>query len=278
MYKLLRKKVDQYNQVLEEGTYRAKPMTLMSLVRGLQPDLRLPETTEAAFGTQIIEQGKSLGSKFLWGSALLLASMGALMWGALALGTAGIAIYALEYRHAKRARENLIAEINFAGQRVQGRRADLCQLHRAQLRIMNISSSLDASSAATTNDAVNAILESVKDARSRVKILDGGRLGAGKEAYGFSEPDFHLFGQAEPQPVQLPEPGSLRAAWAGKKLTPDEVVDSIVALHEALPSDLARRVNERLQARPVNADVAAPAAEKIPEPKIPGPKTPDLGA
>ena len=241
--------IDKFNQVLAEGNYRVPPMTWGRLVRGLKPEL--PATSEVAVGTTMIDYGKSLGSKFMWGSVIALVSMTALKWAAIGFAAVGGVVYTGEYFRAKKAREDEIVEINFAGQRVKGKRADLYNLHRAQLRIMNVSSSLEGASASTTADAVQAILDTVKEQRQRVQVLDGGRYDAGKEAYAFSEPDFRLvLDEArlpqEPKPIPAPKEGSLRAAWENKAGSADEIAEKFVALQEALPPEVMAKVNQRL--------------------------------
>jgi hypothetical protein len=251
LFKHLGNVINKFNQVLAEGNYRVPPMTWGRLIRGsLKPEL-LPATSEVAVGTSMIDYGKSLGSKFMWGSAIALVSMTALKWAAIGFALVGGVVYTGEYLRAKKSREEEIVEINFAGQRVKGKRADLYNLHQAQLRIMNISSSLEGANASTTSDAVNAILETVKNERAHVKVLDGGRYDAGKEAYAFSEPDFRIVLEQvhipqEPKPIPPPKEGSLRAAWEGKRASPDELADKFIALQEALPPEVMEKVNQRL--------------------------------
>lgn len=260
MFQWLGKSVDKFNQVVTEGNYRLPPMTWGRLIRGMKPEL--PATSEVAVGTTMIETGKSLGERFLWASAIAVLTISALKWAALGFAVVGLGVYTAEYFRAKKSREDEITEINFAGQRVVGKRADLYRLHRAQLRIMNISDSLN-SATGTTAEAIRDILNSVKEERARVKVLDGGRYGAGKGAYAFSEPDFRLVLDEE----ELPEPPvkpadpaqtttptqiadlSLRTGWDSRRCTADEFVDRLAALQEALPPDIADRLQERLQAR-----------------------------
>lgn len=252
MFDRLKRTIEKFNQVLAEGNYRVPPMTWGRLIRGsLKPEL-LPATSEVAVGTSMIDYGKSLGSKFMWGSAIALISMTALKWAAIGFALAGSAVYTAEYFRAKKSRDDVIVEINFAGQRVKGKRADLYRLHQAQLHVMNITSSLDGATASTTAEAIHSVMDSVAAERSRVEVLDGGRYKAGKAAYAFTEPDFRIvLDEAklaqEPQPLAQPEQGSLREAWAKKAATPDELAERFIALQEALPPEVMEKVNARLK-------------------------------
>jgi hypothetical protein len=200
----------------------------------------------------MIDYGKTLGEKFMWGSVIALISMTALKWAAIGFALVGSAVYTAEYYRAKKSREDEIIEINFAGQRVKGKRADLYHLHNAQLRIMNISSSLEGAKAATTADAIQSVVDSVKEHRARVTVLDSGRNNAGRGAYAFSEPDFRIVVETaheteEPKPFPVPKEGSLREAWAGKHANPDEIAERFIALQEALPPEVMEKVNARLK-------------------------------
>jgi len=276
MFDRLKRTVDKFNQILVEGSYRLQPLTFLNLIRGLKPEL--PATSEVAVGTTMIDTSKSWGGKFLWGSAIALLSMKTLMWAAIGLGVTGVGVYTMEYFRAKNARDDVLTEINFAGQRVQGKRSDLYRLHRAQLLIMNISSSLEGNQATTTADAIRRILDTVKDERSRVEVLDGGRYGAGATAYAFSEPGFRLLQNDGEEVEAVPEvtataaspqnDHSLRHAWNNKRVTPDEFVERLAALQEALPPEIAEKLQQRLAAnKPVNDDAAQAAPQRRQTPK-----------
>jgi hypothetical protein len=252
IFKHLGNVINRFNDVLAEGNYRVPPMTWGRLIRGsLKPEI-IPATSEVAVGTSMIDYGKSLGSKFMWGSVIALVSMTALKWAAIGFAAVGGAVYTAEYLRAKKSREDVIVEINFAGQRVKGKRADLYKLHRAQMNVMNISSSIDGATTSTTAEAVQAIMESVKEERNRVTVLDSGRYNAGKEAYAFSEPDFRIVLESaplpqEPKAMPAPKEGSLRAAWENKRYTADEIADRFIALEEALPPETLEKVNQQRQ-------------------------------
>lgn len=282
MFERLKRTVDKFNQTLVEGSYRLQPLTFLNLIRGLKPEL--PATSEVAVGTTMIDTSKSWGGKFLWGSAIALLSMKTLMWAAIGLGVTGVGVYTMEYFRAKNARDDVLTEINFAGQRVQGKRSDLYRLHRAQLLIMNISSSLEGNQATTTADAIRRILDTVKDERARVEVMDSGRYGAGATAYAFSEPGFRLLQNDGEEIDAVPEvtataaapanghslnAHALRHAWDNKRVTPDEFVERLAALQEALPPDIAEKLQQRLAAiKPVNDDAStAAAAQRRQNPK-----------
>jgi hypothetical protein len=261
MLQWLTKRVEKINEILAEGNYRVPPMSWGRLVKGMKPEL--PATSEVAVGTTMIDSGKSLGTRFMWASLIALLSMNALMWAAVGFGAVGIAVYTAEYFRAKKSRTEELVEINFAGQRVKGQRSDLYRLHRAQLKIMNISDSL-SSGTNTTADAIASILDTVKEERKRVKVLEGGRYGASTDAYGFTEPDFRLLfdendikhknenepAAQKPEPEQQPLPavkGDLTTAWNSKRMTSDDFVEQLATLQESLPPEVAEKLQQRLK-------------------------------
>lgn len=262
MFKWLEKKLDKYNQVVTEGNYRLPPMTWGRLLRGLKPELQLPATSEVAVGTSMIDTGKMLGEKFVWATIITAATLTTLKWAALGFAIIGSAVYTMEYIRAKKSREDVITEVNFAGQLVKGTRADLCRLQRAQLRIMNVSNNVDASSSVTAEEAVSNILRSVEEERKRVHVSDGGRYGADKKSYAFTEPGFRLVidesklpQHCEKEKAAKTSPASLREAWQGKRMTPDDVIETLAVMQESLPQDMAEKLQQRLQKKP-----AAPSA------------------
>lgn len=270
MLQWMRKSMDNFNQVITEGNYRMPPMTWGRLITGIKPQLQLPATSEVAVGTTMIDTGKMLGEKFMWAFAVAALTVSALKWAAIGFGVVGAAVYTAEYWRAKKSRNDEITEINFAGQKVKGTRADLYRLHMAQLRIMNIQDHLGASTT-TTADAICTVLETVKNERARVQVLDGGRYKASEAAYAFTEPDFRLLvddlPEFEPKKPEandnepVAEPGainkiSLRDGWDSKRVSADEIVERLAALQEALPPDVQEKLAQRLKNKPP----AAPAA------------------
>lgn len=270
MFDWLRRSVDNFNQVITEGNYRMPPMTWGRLITGIKPQLQLPATSEVAIGTTMIDTGKMLGEKFMWAFAVAALTVSTLKWAAIGFGVVGVAVYTGEYFRAKKSRNDEITEINFAGQKVKGTRADLYRLHMAQLRIMNIQDHLGAS-ANTAADAICGVLETVKNERARVQVLDGGRYKASEAAYAFTEPDFRLLvddlPEFEPKKPEandnapVAEPGainkiSLRDGWDSKRVSADEIVERLAALEEALPPDVQEKLAQRLSRKPP----ATPAA------------------
>lgn len=281
MFKWLEKSIERFNEVVTEGNYRMPPMTFGRLIRGLKPQLQLPATSEVAVGTSMIDTGKMLGERFLWAFSIAALGAVALKWAAIGFGLAGIGVYTLEYFRAKKSREDVINEINFAGQRVQGTRADLYRLHHAQLRIMNISNSMNAESSSTA-DAIDAILDSVKAERARVQVLDEGRYNAGSAHYAFTEPDFRIMHtrtveekktnprkpaakpEVEIEPVAVKKPAfenlDLKAAWDSKRVTADDFVERLAELQEALPAEMQEKLKRRLSRSAPSSTTPTPSA------------------
>lgn len=267
--KWLRSKIDHYNQVISEGNYQLPPMTWTRLITGVKPAFEIPSTPDAAVATTMIDTGKKLGERFLWAFSVAALGAVALKWAAIAFGVAGVSVYTLEYFRAKKSREDEITETNFAGQRVKGKRSDLYRLRHAQLQVMNITDKLGQVDS-TTEDAISKIVDSVKEERARVIIVDRGRYKASETAYDFREPDFR-FVKEEPEfedksAVRL-DTLSLRPAWDSKRVSSDEIVERLAALQEALPDDLQERLKERLARNLPPPPAPKPAAASPASPK-----------
>ncbi|MEZ0225020.1 MAG: hypothetical protein ACAH83_10735 [Alphaproteobacteria bacterium] len=263
MLQKLRQVYDGIQQTLVEGNYHAQPESIWTKLFGKKQDT-LPETTEIAVGATMISTSRSFGKRMMWASAVALLSMNFLAWAALGLGAIGAGLIALEYIQCRKHRSDVITEINFAGQHVRGKRSDLCRLHMAQVRIMNLASAFKPASLESTSDTVQEIIDSVAAERKRVHILDVGRYNADDKSYDFSEPGIKLVndknnpahaarGTIRVVPAAAP---SLKAAWDGKFATEEEVVERLATLEQALPPHLQEKLAQR-RAKPVPQKNAA---------------------
>ncbi len=255
MLQKLRQIYEDVEQTLVEGSYRSSPHSFWSRIIGKKDDL--PDTTELAVGTSMVDMSRVWGVRILWTAAVAALSTCVMVWAAAAIGIVGAGMLIAEYEHARRARKDIITEVNFAGQRVQGMRADLCRLHIAQVRIMNLANAFRPASEETTHDTVQEIIDSVKGESKRVKIVDPGRYDADRNAYDFSEPGIKLVNDKNnphhiAHTIAAATPG-LKDAWDNKRMTADEVVDHLAQLENALPPEL----QERLAKKRAQAQVSA---------------------
>lgn len=250
----IRRPVEKFQQTVLEANYNAQPRTLWSLISGEKRDL--PDTTPLAVGNRMIDTSQTVGKRFLWAAAFAALSTKTLMMAAIVLGVTGGAMFALEYYRARRDSEDIITEVNFAGQKVEGKRADLCRLYQAQMKIMNLGSSFKQASLESTSDTIQKILEQVAGERKRVRILDAGPYGAYKDAYDFSRPQVALVDHdggernrisRNPPPRLIHDIKPLRQSFARKHARADEIVEKLDALHKSLPVHLRRRVLRELQ-------------------------------
>lgn len=252
---------EKFHTTICEGHYRAEPLTIWSLIR--PPKKKdLPETPQTATGAMMIGTSRTLGKRFMWAAIFAALSIQTLYTVAIALAGVGVCLLTLEYNRSKRAGEEVIREVNFAGQIVEGKRKDLYHLHYAQERIMNLSASFKQASMESTTDTIDRIMKTVAEHRARIKVIEGGRFGAGTDTYEFSEPGIKLvaddngakisrapgsaFSQmaASPplaSPAALGE-ASVKPAFEKATLSEDEIVERIQALHRALPPHLLERV------------------------------------
>jgi len=267
MLKWLRKSVEKFNQVVSEGNYRRPQKTWMELITGIKPKLQLPATSEGAIGTTMIDAGKTFGDKFIWAFGIsALGGIVALKWAAGIFLLAGIAVYAVEYIQAAKTRNDIITEVNAAGQKVRGTRADLYRLRRAQNQILNIT---DNPGETTLAEAKQKILDSVKEERTRITVEHPGRSKAAS-VYAFTEQDMRL---VEDIPEFEDKTGlridsiSLKPAWDSKRATADEVVERLAALEESLPPDMREKLDQRLKR-------GAPEVKAVPAVTPPPPAAP----
>ena len=256
---------DNFHLTIAEGNYHIKPKSLYTLItgQGRETDVSAPITQ---VGTAMLDTGRSFGKRMMWASAIAFFSINAVAWTIGCVAFAGIALFALEYAQSRRARNETITEVNFAGQTVEGTRADLYHLHHAQEKIMNLSSAFKQASMDSTNDTIHRIMDDVAERSKRVKVLHSGRYEAGTLRYEFSEPAIKLV-KARPasrQYVVLNDDADKDPIDAKPAMTADadEIAKRFLALEEALPADAMAKVEAaRNERRP------APAPAPVPVPR-----------
>lgn len=262
MLSRIRQGYDSFMQTIAEGNYRAQPTSVWSLLLGRNKS-NIPDTVEVAMGATMLDTGRSFGTRLLWASAVALLSMTAMAWVAAGLAVVGTGLFVAEYMQSRRAREQVITEVNFAGQRVEGKRKDLCRLHQAQSRIINLGNTFLPASTESTSDTVNRIMDSVAEVAKRVKVLDGGKYGAGTANYEFSEPglklvnDHLLMHRAAEATASNISTLSLKPAFDAKRANNDEIADRFLALEQSLPREVMEKVEERRAAKAVPLKPAA---------------------
>lgn len=254
MLKKIGKFYEDFYNTLAEGHYRAEPLTIWTLIK--PPKRNMPGTSPVEVGTRMLDTSTVVGKRFMWASIFAALSIQTLTTTAIGLAVAGSGLLALEYRRSKASGREVITEVNFAGQTVTGTRADLYHLHRAQEQIMNLTGSFKQASMESTTDTINRIMETVKEQRARVKVVDGGRFGAKTASYEFSEPAIKLV--EDDNGIKISRPSAVAPAFSNDNLKPDfnaaallseqEVVERLLALHDALPPHLASEVEKRMAA------------------------------
>lgn len=260
---------EKFHNTIAEGHYRAEPLTIWTL---LKPPKKkdLPETPQTATGAMMIGTSRTLGKRFMWAAIFAALSIQTLYTVAIGLAIVGTGLLTMEYKRSKRSGEEVIREVNFAGQVVEGQRKDLYHLHNAQERIMNLAASFKAASMESTTDTIDRIMNTVAEQRARIKVVEGGRFGAGTKAYEFSEPGIKLVeddsgGKVSSAPLAT-APATLANASAkpdfdkAAALTEDEIVERLQALHRALPAHVLDRV--LAPAPPAPGPASAPAPPK----------------
>ncbi len=260
---------DNFHLRIAEGNYRVKPKSLWTLItgQGSKPEIDVAATK---FGGAMMDTGRSFGKRMMWASAIALVSMQAMVWVAGGIALAGAGLFVLEFVQSRRAGREIIREVNFAGQHIEGTRADLYHLHNAQEKIMNLGGTFAQASMESTSETIERIISSVADNAARVKVVDAGRYNAGCEGYEFSEPGIKLVKDRPAPPsifhAQTTTPATTHALAdmsvkstfdAAAAYTPEEVAKRFLALEEALPADAMAKVNEARAQKARTAQVRA---------------------
>ena len=180
-----------------------------------------------------------LNTKVVWSAAIAALSLENLALGVLALAGSGASFYALEFIRCRRARNDIITETNFAGQKVRGRRADLSRLHKAQEKILTLSGTFNKTAEKPEDTRIAAVIDETAALRGRIAVLEGGN------GYRFFQP---AADKPDPPPElpKLAEP--LKPAWDNKN--EEKLAEYIVSLEQALPPGLREKVQTR-RSRPV---------------------------
>lgn len=248
----LRSGYDNFHMRIAEGNYRIQPKSLWTLItgQGSKPEVDVAVTK---VGGAMMDTGRSFGKRMMWASAIALVSMQAMVWVAGGIALAGAGLFVLEYMQSRRAGRETIREVNFAGQQVEGTRADLYHLHNAQEKIMNLGGTFAQASMESTSETIERIIASVSENASRVKVVEPGRYNAGCERYEFSEPGIKLVKDRPAAPAIFHAAATTHALAdmsvknsfdAAAAYTPEEVARRFLALEEALPADAMAKVNE----------------------------------
>lgn len=261
----LRSGYDNFHMRIAEGNYRIQPKSLWTLItgQGSKPEVDVAVTK---VGGAMMDTGRSFGKRMMWASAIALVSMQAMVWVAGGIALAGAGLFVLEYMQSRRAGREVIREVNFAGQQIEGTRADLYHLHNAQEKIMNLGGTFAQASMESTSETIERIIASVSDNAKRVKVIDPGRYNAGCDGYEFSEPGIKLVKDRPAAPIIFNAPAATHALTnisvkntfdAAAAYTPEEVAKRFLALEEALPADAMAKVNEARAQKAKTAQVRA---------------------
>lgn len=244
MLRKLRGLWNTFRQTLQDGHYCAEAGSLWEdIFDQLKEKIELPKID---FG-KIPLLAKLLKSKIVWSAAFAAISIQSVVAGAIAIAGAGLSFYAMEYVRCRRSREQIIEEVNFAGQTVRGKRGDLSRLHKAQEKILGLSGVFNGVAAGTRAKEIEAVVDSVREQRHRVLVVESGKFGASHALYDFSEPD-RKYAVSKEVEAEEPKPSGplgtgLKGAWEAKR--EDEVVDRIIELERALPPQVIEKVRRR---------------------------------
>lgn len=204
--------------VLMEGNYHSEPRSSFVQLLKTKKMERLRETVPTVAAQTMVNTTRNVGMRFLWLGIFTALTTNAVLWCGVALGTVGYSIMAYEYFRAKKTSQDVIKEVNFAGQLIEGQRADLCRLHMAQAKIMNLSDHFERASLSSTCEIIQEIMSGVTDEARRIRVLHPGKYGASEKVYAFSEPSIRLVSNRSVVPISQISPDDvsidmLMKAW-----------------------------------------------------------------
>lgn len=231
-------------ETLEDGRYGTAPQSFWTDAATKVKD-KLPGITKAGVAKYLPLLSRIPGVKVLVTAAIAAVSLQSMVWGGLALAGSLMSFGALEYLRCRRARENIISEENFAGQTVRGRRGDLHRLHKAQQKIVTLASSFNAAATPSVGEEINAVIGETHEARSRIIVIDAGKVAPQTGLYEFFDPR----AKREPpnlaeKPPETPKPHHDKDG--------DGIADYIVSLEQALPQQVREKVTRRRAAVPAS--------------------------
>ena len=221
-----------FNRVLVEGNYQSESTSpLLQILRPKKPDL--PETVSAAAASGLVGTSIKIANKMMWIGVLAAASQTWLVWAMIGIGIAGMGLIGYQYGRARRMSGDIIEEKNFAGQIVEGTRADLCRLHIAQGKIINLADNFQRASRESTSDTIKRIMDGVSDEVKRVKVVARGDFNAASDRYEFSELCLKLVSADAPEGfATVAEIQALRQAWVQHASNDNLLQDRVRKLEE----------------------------------------------
>lgn len=253
----IKKPFEHFEQTIIEGNYHPSPRSLFSTFA--RKKQALPETTSVVMSDSLLGISKILRNRFMWGAIFGFLAVNTLVAATVGLAVAGTGLLAFEYARARKAAREEITEVNMAGQHVKGARADLCRLHKAQEKIMNMGNTFKQASLDSTHDTINAILGSVEGERARVIVLSGGPYGAGSGVYSFSRPQMSLVSEdGQPgngrapsriQPSIISALKPLRDNYNSRTRRDAQIVEQMAALHDVLTPEQKKLFREKLEGK-----------------------------
>lgn len=252
--------LDNYDAVLEEGTYGKKKNTVLEKIFN-RKSKDLDNATHVASSILSTTSYEMLKRVFILGALVLVADK-ALIVGLIALGGLGI-FKCHEYYQHKKSRYEIIQDRNHFGQLVEGSRMDLCRLRRAQERMISIEDHMPEGALKTTDELRTEIARSVEKEMSRVRVIDAGDKGADINHYDFRKPrheGVYLPPDILPARIDKANIGTscawekgmaapaFETACAPAVLSPEQIVEQLVSIQKSLSPELQKAVADKMTA------------------------------
>lgn len=262
--------IDNYEAVLREGDYQTDSRSVLDRLFSSRRRDSL-DSAHAIVSSLSRNATKEIFKRIIVTSAIVALASNAIYVG-IACGAATLLISAYQYNRAKKSRNDVIEELNVAGQHVKGTRGDLCRLRVAQEQITNITDGFRPGMMKTVSDVQNDIVRGVSAERARVTVINNGKYNADVELYDFSEKEMKLMNYVSDLPQRKRSEDSerptatdfskldLAKAWEGKRAQPlseAEIVNGLVAIHLSISDSMQQEVIDKV--------AAAKAAEANPQ-------------
>jgi hypothetical protein len=187
--------VDSFQQILIEGNYHSDIKTLSKLFGFEKKVPILKDKIQPAnlkIGNSLVNTLQTVGTRLIWLSLFAALAVDKILFLAIGAATIGAGLIALDYAKCRKSREEIITEVNFAGQTVTGKRGALCRLHQAQSKIINLIDHFALAAMDSRSETIKKIIAEVEQDIASVTVLDSGAYKASTVRYDFVKPQYRM--------------------------------------------------------------------------------------
>lgn len=170
MFKRLKDRFNSLSRTIRAGYY--KPITGVEDIDPDSTSTQLPHKRLVTVGMGALTVAYAVVTDVFL-NIVEAASTTVVSLGAGALAITGLGVLGHIYNKCKKACQDVITEVNAAGQTVRGTRKDLYMLHQAQKKIFSLTSEFEeAAPMFVIQKEVDTVIDKMEETRKRVTVLD----------------------------------------------------------------------------------------------------------